>query len=334
MPSRSDGIPVEERLFSLVLALVGTRNGLTKNEILGTVQGYRQRYQPGGNNASLERQFERDKDDIRDLGVPLETIETPGDPGNNQSMRYRIPKGDYDLPHDITFSPAETTVLNLAAKVWREGSLSGESRRALLKLRSLGGESSEPLIGYAPRIRTRDAAFAPLTEALGSRRVVTFTYLKPGEETARKRRVAPLAVIQHDARWMVYGRDLDADEPRTFLLSRIVGAITTTSATFDFDSTDAASRALAELNSIWAANTAVVRALAGTDAENRLRKRTGTTVAASGELVVHFTDINLLADELAGFGPEVVVTEPEALREAVRTRLATTMAAHGKAGEL
>jgi proteasome accessory factor B len=72
-------VPVEERLFSLVLALLATESGLTKNEILSTVQGYRQKFRAGGgDNANLERQFERDKDDIRDLGVPLETIDSPG----------------------------------------------------------------------------------------------------------------------------------------------------------------------------------------------------------------------------------------------------------------
>ena len=78
MSASSVRIPVEERLFSLVLALLATETGLTKNEILSTVQGYRQRYRASGDNANLERQFERDKDDIRDLGVPLETLDSPG----------------------------------------------------------------------------------------------------------------------------------------------------------------------------------------------------------------------------------------------------------------
>ena len=102
-------VPVEERLFSLVLALLATENGLTKNEILSTVQGYRQSYDHSGDNANLERKFERDKDDIRELGVPLETVEAPGDPGNNQNLRYRIPRGAYELPLDVSFTPEETT---------------------------------------------------------------------------------------------------------------------------------------------------------------------------------------------------------------------------------
>ena len=44
-------VPVEERLFSLVLALLATETGLTKHEILSTVQGYRQRYNSSGDNA-------------------------------------------------------------------------------------------------------------------------------------------------------------------------------------------------------------------------------------------------------------------------------------------
>ena len=183
--SAGSRVPVEERLFSLVLALLATEAGLTKNEILSTVQGYRQRYKTGGDNANLERQFERDKDDIRELGVPLETVDSPGDAGNNQTLRYRIPRGAYELPDDLSFSSDETTLLNLAAMVWREGSLSGESRRALLKLRSLGVAADEPVLGYAPRVRLRDAAFEPLSAALERHLIVRFPYLKPGEDAAR-----------------------------------------------------------------------------------------------------------------------------------------------------
>ena len=113
------------------------------------------------------------------------TVQAPGDPGNNQNLRYRIPRGTYELPADVSFSPDETTLLNLAAMVWREGSLSAESRRALLKLRSLGVTADEPVIGYAPRVRVRDAAFEPLSAALEKRAWVRFSYLKPGENEAR-----------------------------------------------------------------------------------------------------------------------------------------------------
>lgn len=331
MPSATPAprIPVEERLFSLVLALLATDAGLTKNEILSTVQGYRQKYSHSGDNANLERQFERDKDDIRELGVPLETIESPGQAGNNQNLRYRIPKGEYDLPADITFSPEETTLLNLAAMVWREGSLSAESRRAIVKLRGLGVATAEPVIGYAPRLRVRDAAFEPLNDALTKRVLVSFPYLKPGEERARTRTVAPLALVQHQGRWHLYADDPSSGSTKTFLLRRIVGPVVASSTTVPAPPADASDRALAELDEVWNRHVAVVEVESATDAASRLAKRRGTTVTASGALELHFSDINIVADELASFGPEVLVVSPPELREAVRMRLERTAADHG-----
>jgi proteasome accessory factor B len=319
-------IPVEERLFSLVLALLATETGLTKNEILSTVQGYRQRYSAGGDNANLERQFERDKDDIRDLGVPLETVEAPDAAGNNQLLRYRIPKGAYELPDDVSFSPAEVTLLNLAAMVWREGSLSGESRRALLKLRSLGVAPDEPVLGYAPRLRLRDAAFEPLSTALERRVVVRFPYLKPGDENATEREVVPLALVQYQGRW-----HLSALEPggarKTFLLRRIVGPVRA-GASVEVPAGDHTAEALAGLAEVWERGVAEIETEPGSDAATRLGNRRGST--RNGDRVtMHYADLDILADELAGFGPEVLVLSPSELRDAVVLRLERTLADHG-----
>ena len=325
-------IPVEERLFSLVLALLATESGLTKNEILSTVQGYRQRYKPGGDNANLERQFERDKDDIRELGVPLETIDSPGDAGNNQLLRYRIPRGAYELPHDISFSRDETTLLNLAAMVWREGSLSGESRRALLKLRSLGVTADEPVIGYAPRLRLRDAAFEPLSAALEKNLVVRFAYLKPGEDEAREREVVPLALVQYQGRWHLSAEEGSGDH-KTFLLRRIVGPVIAGKAA-PVRPGDHAAAALTGLEEVWERSVADVQVVSDSDAATRLANRRGTerlprTLGAADErLRLHFVDANILADELAGFGPEVLVLSPPELRAAVIARLERTAADH------
>lgn len=321
-------VPVEERLFSLVLALIATENGLTKSEILSTVQGYRQDFDRSGDNANLERKFERDKDDIRELGVPLETIAAPGDPGNNQTLRYRIPRGAYELPGDISFTPEETTLLDLAARVWREGSLSSESRRALLKLRSLGVTPDEPVIGYAPRVRVRDAAFEPLGAALERRQWVRFDYLKPGETSARARHVAPLALVQWQGRWHLSAREADTGAEKTFLLRRIVSRVSITGKTYDFPLAGQKERAIAALEEIWRARTARVRVEPGTDAATRLLKRRDTVQLADGTLELHFADANVLADELAGFGPEVVALAPESLVDAVRSRLERTVADH------
>jgi len=321
-------VPVEERLFSLVLALLATETGLTKSEILSTVQGYRQRFKASGDNSNLERQFERDKDDIRDLGVPLETVESPGQAGNNQNLRYRIPRGAYELPGDINFSAEETTLLNLAAMVWREGSLSAESRRAVMKLKGLGVVSDEPVLGYAPRLRARDAAFEPLRAALEKNAIVRFAYLKPGEAEARIREVAPLALVQHQGRWHLHALEPGTEVTKTFLLRRITSQISTTGATFAAPVGDQTERALAELEEVWDSHTAEVEVVPETDAATRLHKRAGTVVLPSGALQLHYSDANIFADELAGYGPEVLVLSPPVLRAAVKARLLTTAVAH------
>ncbi|WP_157156217.1 MULTISPECIES: WYL domain-containing protein [unclassified Diaminobutyricimonas] len=321
-------VPVEERLFSLVLALLASDNGLTKTEILSTVQGYRQRYSPAGDNSNLERQFERDKDDIRELGVPLETLDSPIDPGNNQNARYRIPRGNYELPDDITFTAEETALLNLAAMVWREGSLSDQSRRALIKLRGLGVETAEPVLGYAPRVRVRDAAFEPLNAALSKRVVVSFDYLKPGEAEAGKRTVLPLALVQHQGRWHLYAEDTANGATRTYLLRRIVSKVTT-GKPFDERPGDHSATALAGLDEVWRSNVAELQVEDGTDAATRLQKRRGTERTDSGTLLMHFTDLNVFADELTSYGPEVLVLSPPELREAVRSRLVLVAVKHG-----
>lgn len=331
--SRTPRVPAEERLFSLVLALLSTESGLTKAEILANVQGYRQRWTQGGDNASLERQFERDKDDVRDLGIPLETIETPGSSGNNQTLRYRIPKGEYDLPLDVRFTPDESALLSLAAMAWREGALSADSRRALLKVRSAGAEDDVAtgalgMDAYAPRLRARDAAFEPLRSALDRAAAVRFDYITPGQHAARRREVAPLALVQHGGRWMLAAHEFATSSDKNYLLSRIVGPVSQYEVGRHPAPSGAAERTLAELDRIWATRTARIRVVPGSDAERRLSRRRDTVAEADGTLVLHHVDPQILAEELAAFGPEVHVLEPADLRDRVTERLRALVADH------
>lgn len=324
-------IPVEERLFSLVLALLATEAGLTKSEILTVVQGYRGRYRQGQDNSAIERQFERDKDDIRELGVPLETIDDPGDPGNNQNLRYRIPKGAYDLPHDVEFSAEERALLDLAAMVWREGEVAGESRRALIKLRGLSAADDvarEPVLGVEPRLRLRDPAFAPLRDALERHVLVKFPYLKPGQAEARRREVIPLALLLYQGRWHLSAEEPDTGLRKNFLLRRIVGPVQTGKAAPDRDG-DFYAEAIEGLERVWEEGVAEVRVAPDTDAAVRLVRRRGAEDLGEGRLRLHWVDLAILADELAAFGPEVVVLSPPELRSAVIERLDRTAADHG-----
>ena len=140
-----------ERLLSLVVCLLSARRYLTAGQIRDAVPGY-----PGTFDA-FKRMFERDKDELRELGIPLET----GTNGTDEEVGYRISRQAYELP-EIRLEPDEAAVLGLAARVWRQAELAGAAAGALLKLRAAGidaEETTQP--GIEPRLRTAEAAFAP-----------------------------------------------------------------------------------------------------------------------------------------------------------------------------
>lgn len=312
--------PPEERLVNLVVALMATEQGLTKDTILTSVAGYREQSVAGASKDALEKMFERDKESLRGLGVPIETIGDWADPDDLREARYRVPTAEYALPEDIEFTPAELALLNLAGGVWSESSMSDDARSGLRKIRALGIPVDEPIIGYSPRISLRDPSFPALQQAIEQCRVVTFPYLKPGEESPRTRRVQPLALVEYEARWHVFGIDLNVGADRTFLLSRIVGAVTVTREGFDAALREGAGdRALSGLEEVAARSRALLEVNPGTEAALRLARR---AQAADQGIRVSYVDVHIFAEELASYGPEVRVVEPAALRDRVIERLA------------
>ncbi|WP_202637790.1 helix-turn-helix transcriptional regulator [Bailinhaonella thermotolerans] len=204
-----------ERLLNLVICLLHTRRPLTAVQIRQAVPGY-----PEGDEA-FQRMFERDKGELRELGIPIEVGADPWDdePG------YRIPRQAYELP-EITIEPDEAAVLGLAAQVWRRAGLAEAASGALLKLRAAGAETEEPSAGALEfRVDTRDPAFPALWEAVRDRRPVAFHYRTAGHEAARERVVEPWGVVSRRGKWYLAGHDRDRDEPRVFRLSRIEGQV-------------------------------------------------------------------------------------------------------------
>ncbi len=326
MPPTPVKNPPEERLVNLVVALMATDQGLTKDTILTSVAGYREQSESGASKDALEKMFERDKESLRGLGVPIETIGDWADPDDLREARYRVPVSEYELPADIEFSPAEVALLTLAGGVWSQSSMSEDARSGLRKIRALGITVDEPIIGFSPRISVHEPAFGPLRQAIEQARVVAFPYLKPGEEAPRLRRMQPLALVEYESRWHVYGVDLDVAADRTFLLSRIVGDVELTRQSYPRELRDGAGeRALVGLQRVAAGQRALLEVNPGTEAALRLGRRGS---AADQGMHVPYVDVHIFADELASYGPEVRVVEPEALRDQVIARLEGALHRH------
>lgn len=332
MPSPSPRIAPEERLVNLVVALLATEQGLTKDAILSSVSGYREQHEANVSKDALEKMFERDKESLRALGVPVQTIGDPADPNDLREARYRVPTAEYELPDDISFTPAEVALLNLAGGVWSESSMSAQARSGLRKIRALGIDVDAPIIGYSPRISLREPSFAPLQQAIEAGRVVEFDYLKPGEDAASRRRIEPLALVEYEARWHLYGLDTGQRAERTFLLTRIASDVRVTTRRFDLAlRVGAGERALAGLEAVAARQHAVLEVVPGTEAALRLGRRARVGAAEAPRLHVPYVDVHVFADELASYGPEVRIVDPEPLRAQVVARLERVLAAHGDA---
>lgn len=317
----------EDRLFSLILALVSSREGLTKSEILQTVRGYSDVYNFSANTA-LDKMFERDKSELRALGVIIDTLELAEEEGQTHHIRYSISRSNYDLPETVNFTPEELTLLNVAATAWQEASLSSDSRHALTKIKSLGISANDPIIGVAPHIRTNDVSFEILEDALENELIVSFLYLKPGLVQPRLRTVSPLALLHWRGQWYVLAHDIDADAQRTFLLRRIVSEPKRIpQKTFPRVAANYAQQLEDELEQRTINNRATVHVASGSDAE--LRLSTLADAAISGqEITFGYSDLELLADELSSYGDQLSVISPLELRDSIRSRFALVLGLH------
>jgi proteasome accessory factor B len=311
-----------ERLLSLVVCLLSARRYLTASQIREAVPGYPDSFD------AFKRMFERDKDELRELGIPLET-------GTNASSEeepgYRISRQAYELP-DIRLEPDEAAVLGLAARVWRRAELAGAAEGALLKLRAAGIDAEDMTQpGIEPRLQTGEAAFGPLWEAVRDRRPVSFDYVTAGRTSPQLRQLEPWGVVNRRGRWYVVGMDRDRGEQRVFRLSRIVGQVSFTGPAGSVTVPPGTDVRAAVRD--WDAGTPTrqtcklrIRSGAG----HSLRRHAIATApdAEPGWDVVEwpFSDLSWSSEHIASFGADVVVLEPMDLREAVIGRLKGTLA--------
>lgn len=209
-----------ERLMNLALCLLGTRRPLSKRELRGSIEAYLE----AGSDDSFNRMFERDKDDLRELGLVIATVENlDGETG------YLARRDSNRLPA-ITLDGEEAAALGLAAKVWQQARLAGAASGALQKLRAAGMPEAEDSYethhsALEPRIPVHEAAFEPLMLACRDRRPVVFDYRKANAARPEPRHVEPWTLECWRGHWYLAGWDRDRGAERVFRLSRITGRV-------------------------------------------------------------------------------------------------------------
>jgi proteasome accessory factor B len=199
-----------ERLVNLVALLLESRTPLTFEQIREKLS---EAYEHGDVN-SAKRMFERDKDVLRDVGVPIEVVATDV---WEAEQGYTISKERYYLP-EIRFTPEEISALAVAARSGGDATAEDAVRKLLSGaeggiLASLGGSGGG--LG-APA----DARLPQAAEAVAGLRRVAFSYRSArGESSERLVDAYGLAVLR--GRWYLVGFDADRGELRSFRLSRV-----------------------------------------------------------------------------------------------------------------
>ncbi|MEO6714915.1 MAG: YafY family protein [Mycobacteriales bacterium] len=305
-----------ERLVNLTMLLLSTRRFLTVEQIHDLIPAYDQ-----PDAEAFRRMFERDKEELRELGIPLET---GSDSVWDDDLGYRIRRTEYQLPI-IDLDPEEGAALGLAARLWQSAGLADASRSALLKLRAAGIEA-DPVAGAViePRVDAPDAAFGPMLAAVRAGHAVRFEYRTAGGGAPATRTLDPWSVVHRRGRWYVVGHDRDRAAPRAFRLSRVVGEVSVAPGAVTPPPDDLDPLAMVgSLDDESMSGVALLRVIDGAAWELRRGASSEQPDERAGWLSckVPYGDTERFADYVVGFGPDVQVVEPDDLKEAVVRRL-------------
>ena len=305
-----------ERIMNLTICLLMARRFVERAQIRQAVEGY-----AGLSDAAFERTFERDKDELRSLGVPVET--GSNSPLFPDEIGYRIRRTDFELP-PLEFDAAETAALGLASTVWDSARLADSTVRAVAKLRAAGLEpDAARAAGLAPHVGAQEPAFEPLWQAVLSRTRVRFGY------RGVRRTVQPWMLTYRTGAWYLLALDETRGEERRFKLSRIEDAPAPVGRPGAYDIPDVDLDALlASLEPSAPDTEALVAVRDGAAPELRRRSTPAGGRPEQDAVPPGFTAYRVpyaaagdVAGDLASYGPDVLVLGPPDVRDAVVAHL-------------
>ena len=306
-----------ERLINLTIALLATRRYLTKSEIFRTVEGYE------GSAETKERMFERDKDDLRTLGITIDVGSF--DPLFNDEAGYRIRSENYQLDlGEIT--PTEVSLLSLAADAWQEAAFADAAQSAILKLSAIGVPADTiDIPGLLPKLSNSSADLEIVTQAIADSHFLVFDYLALNLES-QERTIVPFELTNRSGHWYLSGVDQEIQEVRTFRLDRVQGLIKQkkNKDPFEFPT----NFELSETDTAASHRIAIIDVRKG---KGHALRRLAKSVKDLGEwdqIKVPIHAVQSLASEILWHGEDVFVHEPNDLREHIVEQLQTLLSNH------
>lgn len=198
-----------ERLINLTLALLASKRYLSKAEILRNIPGYE------GSPETKERMFERDKDDLRSLGIQIDVNNS--DPLFEDEQGYLIKSESFQFAEN-EFTKEELLLLTMAANLWHDSAVEMDSQNALLKIQSLSGPVENDMT-TTPTLRiTEDwQLLVSIFTAVQNKQILEFSY------RGKKRQVNPYGLYSSNGFWYLIAFEINVI--KSFKLVRIEGEV-------------------------------------------------------------------------------------------------------------
>ena len=241
--------PKLQRWMDLLAALLGHRLPATFEQLAQDVPAYLAdgSVARGEPSPTVKRMFERDKVELRELGVPIETV---GEEGSEESS-YRLRAKDFYLPYlgivsargletpsrvdrfgyhslaTLAFEPDELQAIVDGARLVEQAgdpALADDAHRAMRKLAfdlPVGATDGPTAAIVPPASRAEPRTLATLGDALFRRKCVTFSYHSMGAGEGAARSVEPYGLFFIGGHWYLAGRDVEKDARRNYRVSRI-----------------------------------------------------------------------------------------------------------------
>ena len=307
-----------ERLINLIAALLETSTPMTADEIRQRIAGY-----DSGSVDAFRRSFERDKADLRAMGIPIELKSI--DPLSDIEG-YVIPKSLYYLPQ-LDLEPDELAALRLAAQSVLGGGEIAETGLMKLSVDTAAESWSRPRVVWGADLAAEQPALAVLYPALLERRSVAFGYRSAADPEPRERQVDAYGLVHRRGNWYVVGRDRSKDEVRVFKVARISGDPRVLEDRYEVPEGFRAEEHVA--GEAWELGDAPATATVRFGPEVRWwaeqnhpdaprRERPGGDV----DVELQVSNVDALVSWAIGLGPGVEILEPPSARAAVLRHLA------------
>jgi proteasome accessory factor B len=201
-----------ERLLDLTMALLASKGYLSKEKIFEQIPGYE------GELSAKERMFERDKDDLRNMGIEIDV--GSNDPLFDDELGYRIdPKVYYlDIPD---LEPKELLYLNLIDRIFASSENFKNLGGAVNKIAALGYELQEmPALDLPVENESLIKRVETLTTAILQEKWVNFSYWT---QESQLRKIFPRKIVFQWQDWYLIGQENNS--LKTFRLTRILSEI-------------------------------------------------------------------------------------------------------------